>query len=336
MRGIFMAPVMDEPTEPEISTRRGLLGAVARAVARPVREASDVLGTGGLPGLLTPDDPYGNMADGVALPGATARAARRPACSPQRAASFEELLALAHAQGLTQRDDELRGLAKRSLRMTLVEPAHADAWILTSNDWIVSGEEVLLALINLKAATIHDCALPGAGWLALFVEADNGPVGLEIRHGHGVVLELPAAISDAAEPVTLSPELVLPRRWHEAVQAMRLDNTEADAYDRLRTQMQLLQGTEDDGDGGPDIAFHRLLGYPNETTGSMPSDCARALGDSYGADRLGFDVEDPGLPSHEWRLLMQISAGEQRRTYLWIRWTDLNAGEFGKLFAFVR
>jgi hypothetical protein len=327
---------MDEPTQPEISTRRGLLGALARTAARHRREAADVLGPGGLHGLLALDESSNHAAADAALLGAPTRPARRPARSPEHAASLDELLALAHAEGLTQRDDELLGLAMCSLRMTLVEPAHADAWILTSDDWIGAGDLVLLALINLGAITVRDCGLPHTGWLALFVEVGGSAIGSEVRHAHGVVLDLPAAIPDAAEPVALRPELVVPRRWHEAVQALEFDDTEAEAFDQLRTRAQLLQGIESDDDGGPDIAYHRLLGYPNETTGSMPLDCVHALRDWSVADGLGSDVVDPVLPSHEWRLLAQVSVGDRRRTYLWIRRTDLDAGEFRTLCAFVR
>ena len=325
---------MDGPIEPEVGTRRGLLGAVARAAARHARENADILGPRGLHRLLTPDDSPGSAV--TALPGASSTQGRRPAAAPEREASVDELLALARAEGLARRDDELRDVARRSLRMTLVEPAEADAWILTSDDWITAGHQVLVALINLEATSIHDCGLPGAGWLALFVEADDRATGFDVRHGHGVVLDLPAAISDAAEPVALGPELVLPRRWHEATQAIGLDDTEADAYDRLRTRAQALQGIESDDDGGPGIAYHRLFGYPNETTGTMPAACVRAVRRWSASDRPGSDLEDQRSTSREWLLLMQISVGERRRTYLWIRRTDLNAGKFDELCAFVR
>jgi hypothetical protein len=223
-----------------------------------------------------------------------------------------------------------------SLRMTLVEPADADAWILTSEAWIARGDEVLLSLINLEATAVDDCGLPATGWLALFVAAGDAAVGSEVRRAHGVVLDGPAAIADGAQSVALGAELVLPRRWHEAVQALGLDDTEAEAYDRLRTRAQILQGVESDDDGGPGIAYHRLFGYPNETTGVMPQDCVRALHDWSAADGLGTDVLGPVLPSHEWRLLAQISVGDRRRVYVWIRRSDLQTGDFGRLCAFVR
>ena len=327
---------MSDRIEPELATRRGLLRALVDTAKHRTREAANALGPRGLPGLLDSDERPSDAVADATLPGMTTRPARRPARRPEQMASLDELLALAHEEGLTQRDDELRGLAVCSLRMTPVEPADADAWILTSEDWIAASDEVLLALVNLKATTVHDRELPGTGWLALFVRAGDAALGSEVRLAHGVVLDLPAAIPDGAQPVAISPELVLPRRWHEAVQALEFEVPEAETYDRLRTQLQLLQSVEIDEDGGSDIAYHRLLGYPNETTGSMPADCARTLCESSATDGLKPYLVEPALPSHDWRLLTQISVGERRRTYVWIRRTDLNAGEFGKLCAFVR
>ena len=327
---------MDELIEPDASTRRGLLRALARTAARHTRAGAEALGPGGLQALLAGDEPPSVRSEGGVAPIVPAMPARFPACAPARAASLDELLALAHAEGLTQRDDELRALATRSLRMTPIEASHADAWILTGEGWGATGDEALLALIDLTATTGHECWLPGAGWLALFVESGDGSIGSEARRAHGVILDMPAAISNAAEPVALSPELTIPRRWHQAAQALELEESEADAYDRLRTRLQVVQGIESDDDGGLSIAYHRLLGYPNETTGNMPLDCARAQRDWSAADRLESDPGDPGLPSCEWQLLAQISVGERLRAYVWIHQTDLEAREFGQLCAFVR
>jgi hypothetical protein len=327
---------MDELIEPEKSTRRGLLRAFAQSAARHTRDGAGALGADRLDPLLTLDESSPGAAARAAAPGATAMPPRRPARRPEHVASFDELVALAHAEGLRYRDDELRRLATPSLRMTAVQPVHADAWILTSEDWSTAGHEVLLAVVKLGPATTQDCQLPSMGWLALLVDASDSTEESNMRRARGIVSDVPAAISNAAEPVALSPELVLPRRWHEMVQALALDDTEAHAYDRLRTRAQLLQGVESDDDGGPDIAYHRLFGYPNETTGTMPLDCVRALRDSSAAEALGLDVVDPVLPSYQWRLLTQISGGARRRTYVWIRQTDLDTGEFGELCAFVR
>jgi hypothetical protein len=323
---IFVVRFMDDLIEPEASTRRGLLHAFARAAARRARERNDLMRLAGLE----------DASDSGLAPTAPATPTRSPARVPARVASLDELLAVAHAEGLTQRDDELRTLARRSLRMTPIEVGEADAWIRTSDDRATAGDEVLQALINLAATSVQDCGLPGEGWLALFLEPGDGLPQSEARRAHGVVVDMPAAISDAAEPVVLHPELVLPRRWHEAVQALDLDDSEAEAYDRLRTRVQDLQGVERDADGGPLIAYHRLLGYPNETTGKMPGDCIDALRHWSVANGPEPASVDWALPPREWQLLAQVSLHEGRRTYVWIRQSDLEAGEFETLCAFVR
>ncbi len=323
---------MTDRLQPEMSTRRGLLRALARSAKRHTREGANALGPRGLQGLLNPEE--GLSEADPSLGGAATRPPRHPARRPERTATLDELLAVAHEEGLAHRDNDLRCLAMRSLRMTPADPANADAWILTNEAWIAAGDEVPLALINLTGTTAPTCELPPQGWLALFVEA--GAVGSDVLPAHGVILDLPAAIPDTAEPVGLSPELVLPRRWHETVQALELDDTEAAAYERVRGCLQLLQGTESDDDGGSGIAYHRLLGYPNETTGSMPASCIRAVRTWSPAGEPASDLNHRALPSSEWRLLTQISIGEQRRAYVWIRRTDLSAGEFGELCAFVR
>jgi hypothetical protein len=128
----------------------------------------------------------------------------------------------------------------------------------------------------------------------------------------------------------------MPRRWHEAVQELDLDDDEGDAYERLRMRLQNLQGVESDADGGTTIAYHRLLGYPNETTGSMPADCAGAAQEWSAAEGPGSGDAEPATASGPWRLLAQISVGERRRAYVWIRQADLEAREFGHMCAFLR
>jgi hypothetical protein len=322
---------MGDLIEPETSTRRGLLRAFARTAARSAREGADIIGPGGLEGLMSGGESLSDEAASAVVASAPKTLMRYPARAPVRAASLDELVALAHEEGLTQRDDELRALARRSLRMMPIEGGRADAWILTSDEGVAVVDEVLLALISLAATRGHGCELPGEGWLALFMDSGDGFADSEARRAHGVVLDMPAAISDAAEPVALHPELVMPRRWHEAVQVLDLDETEAEAYDRLRTRVQDLQGVEIDADCAPLIAYHRLLGYPNETTGNMPSECVRALSRWRVADRLESNPIEPALAL----LLAQVSVGDRRRAYVWIRQTDLEAGAFEKLCAFV-
>jgi hypothetical protein len=112
----------------------------------------------------------------------------------------------------------------RSLRMTSTDPAGADAWILTSDEWVVPGDtDTLVAQIDLAAAAAHELGLPADGWLVLFV----GPVGPSdtsmARRARGVVLDAPAEVRPDLQPAKLGAELVMPRLWHEAVQQLELE-----------------------------------------------------------------------------------------------------------------
>ncbi len=135
---------MDESDDPpEMSTRRGWLSALARTARSRAQEVSDAVGPGGLPGLL--NEPGQSVRDG---------GGREPARAPDRAVSVDELIALAHDEGLTRHDDAIRSLARLSLRMTPVVPRCAEAWIETSDSWVdTPGSELLLAQINLGAAS---------------------------------------------------------------------------------------------------------------------------------------------------------------------------------------
>jgi Domain of unknown function (DUF1963) len=249
---------------------------------------------------------------------------RTAARAPSRALSVDELIELAHSEGLTERDDALRDLAQCSLRMIPIDPPRADAWILTSDEWTTpGGHEVLAAQIDLAAAAAHQLALPSKGWLILFVGGVEGADDSDPRPAHGVVLDFAAEVAGVLEPMALGAELVIPRLWHEAAAALEFDEGEAAAYINLRARLHELQGVEDDDDGGPEVAYHRVLGYPNETTGIMPSECVRPVsGDS--------------PESGQWLLLAQISVGAWRRLYIWIRDTDLELESFEQLCAFVR
>ena len=300
---------MDESDDPqEMSTRRGWLSALARTARSRAQEVSDAVGPGGLPGLL--NEPNPGVRDG---------GGRAPARAPDRAVSVDELIALAHDEGLTRHDDAIRSLARLSLRMTPVVPRCAEAWIETSDSWVdTPGSELLLAQINLGAASAPGTGLPTDGWLVLFASCDADGDGVQAFRGQGVLLDQPAAVTGGAEPMALGPETVLPRPWHEAVQAVDFDGTELAAYGRLRARLQDLQGVERDDDGGVNVAYQRLLGYPDETMGGTPSE---------------WDAS-PSNPG-EWRLLVQVSVGHSRRASLWIRAVDLDEGTFSDLRAFV-
>lgn len=320
---------MDEPSEQfETTTRRGWLSALARDARRKLQEGAEAVGPDGLQGLLGDLDPFSEAGSSVADPASDPfsggpigdESGRRPARVPTQALSTDALITLAHEEGLTGRDDTLRTLARPSLRMTPVASDRATAWIHTGDEWVLrDGSEVLLAQIDLAATQGAPTPLPTDGWLVLFAGTDPEPSGGEGFHAHAVILEHPAEVLPGAEPVALGPELSLPRVWNDAVQALDLDETAAAAYLRVRASLQERQGVEPDDDGGPLIAYHRLLGYPDDTTGTMPLECAA-----------------PGADPNEWRLLAQVSVGHFRRVYVWIHESDLTANRFEDLRIFVR
>ena len=221
---------MNESGDPEeMSTRRGWLSALARTARSRAQEVSESVGPGGLPGLLgqvgsldiggaagvhaAGRHAAGGHAAGGHAAGARAAGGRDPARAPDRAVSIDELIALAHDESLTRHDDELRSLARRSLRMTAVVPRCAEAWIDTSDAWLdTPSSELLLAQINLAAAA-PGSGLPTDGWLVLFAGCDGESDGAPAVHAHGVLLDDPAAVTGGAEPVALGPETVLPRPW---------------------------------------------------------------------------------------------------------------------------
>ncbi len=321
-----MSPV-DESIDPlETSTRRGWLSALARNARHQVQEGAEAVGPGGLRGLLAQMDPLSDAATDVVTSDPTdysasdRESARRPARAPERAMPVEELITLAHEEGLTGHVAALRALARLSVRMTGVPPTGADGWVHATDDWVdVSGSEIVLAQINLAATGDYNVGLPTDGWLVVFAGTDVEPSGGEGFHAHAVVQEHPAERPPGTEPVALGAELALPRVWNDAVQAVGLDVAATEAYARTRAKLPDLQGVERDDDGGSLIAYHRLLGYPDDTTGTMPSECARRWSD----------------PS-DWRLLTQVSLGDFRRAYLWIHEADLVAGRFDDLRLFVR
>jgi hypothetical protein len=315
---------MPSPSE-NTSTRRGLLGELARSAARAAKEVRSP----DLSAVLADDAPPGGSVTETAT-----RDSRAPARVPARCCSIAELIALAHEEGLTSRDDALRTLARQSWRLTPVDSDHPSAWLVTAEARLSGSTDAFLAQINLAATSRLAWRLPSTGWLALVVEPSASADDLGARGARGFVVPSPAAMPHGAVAAVLSPELVVPRVWNEAVQALELDEAEHEAYTRLRNRLQDVQGVEHDDAGGVGIAYHRLLGYPDETAGGMPQACAERC-----SDRRAPTEKQPAAGRRQpasWRLLMQVSIGSSRRAYVWAEAEDLRSGQLNELVAFVR
>jgi uncharacterized protein DUF1963 len=158
------------------------------------------------------------------------------------------------------------------------------------------------------------------------------------------VSEAAGELAEAAA-VELSTELMLPRVWAAPVRDLGLVETEQAAYIRLRERVAERQGvTAEDGDA-EGVARHHLLGYPTETTGTMPLMCELA---SRGLDPATSPVaapQDAVDASERWQLLLQLTQDEPGgvvlgagagRLYLWIARDALERHDLSEVWAAAR
>jgi len=226
---------------------------------------------------------------------------------------------------LEPRVDEIRSLIRRSVQMVRSDDAaEAQAWLDLQRGLSIAEDQlspsrlpdvVLLAQVALSAPALLGTPLTGSGWLAIFVErvVIEAPTFSPALRANVVRLDQPAALTLTSEAMSMCAHLVLPRVWSEPVRTMDLDADEHDAYVRVRDQLAERQGLEVEHGGGVERSYHRLWGYPDETTGTMPADCAAAVGEG------------------DWQLLAQVSVGTTKRVYVWI------AGDnFDRAVAFAR
>jgi hypothetical protein len=164
------------------------------------------------------------------------------------------------------------------------------------------------------------------------------PAAVRIEPGH-------ATARVEARAVELSTEMTLPRVWAAPVAALMLEEAEQAAYIRLRRRVAELQGVAvEDGDA-EGVARHHLLGYPTETTGTMPLECELASRD------LDRDTPPHQVPpevvaaSQRWRLLLQLTQDEHggvvlgagpERLFLWIAQNRLDRQDFSEVWAIAR
>lgn len=338
------------------SSRRSFLRDFMRQAAKGVSEATDAFG--GLPSLAPSE-----LGEGTAELLMPPVAPRAPAQPTTRCLSRDELLALAAEEGLHGRDDALRRLARRSVRLTPLGPEEpeerAGAWIggvpsldslVTWPSWAAGqlGLVVQVDLADPALAGFDDAdgwSLPGSGRLLVFYDTERVPSGLQAaQEGAARVLVEPEGTlaANGGQPLRLTGELTLPRVWSVEVQELDLSGDEHDAYDRVRDELAVRQGVEPD-DGGIATAYHRLLGHPDEATETMPRVCELTA--------RGLDAEPPSqldlvsdADAAHWRLLLQLTVeppldwqGEPGvRLYVWITAEQLAAGELDRVWAIPR
>jgi hypothetical protein len=332
----------------EGSSRRGFLRSLMRDTARTAVEAGELLNAQKKrPQPPQPPAPRPPAAAGESAPLERARPAARTV-------TIDELLELAGEHGLEGRRDALVALARHSIRLTgpTIDSGPVGTWLYVPADGLIDEAEwpiwdgerlTLVAQLDLGDPALRDVdlPLPPSGRLLFLYAAIQAPRGDLVRHeGAWRVLHVPAPFG-LAPVARLSVELTIPRVWASPVRALRLDATEHDGYLKLRRALATLQDVELDDTFGTPIAYHRALGYPNETTGLMPLTCELVSG-GHDATDLDLAPDDAGLRAARWRLLLQLTAsaggpwnlgGEPGRLYFWVTEEDLRAHDFSRVRA---
>lgn len=300
------------------STRRGFLRELVREAARTLHDG----------------DPGPVAAPPVAR--------SRPAPAPTVTASLEALRDLAASTGLGDRADAIRRLARASVRIV---PDH-DAPATRSWACITPSPRIALSLDDVVAALPEPARAP-LGTLLLDIpgppaaKSSVGPVAVwpNLRHEAGP----PSSAPPRAMALRLVGEQTLARPWSAPVEELGLSDDERAAWQELRMRLGELQGAPPADATTELTAVHRVLGYPDERIGQMPSACvalARERGFEHASDAAG-----PDVAARDWRLLLQLTTddrlgwdwGEDRqRLYVWVHGEDFDRGRFDRTIALLQ
>lgn len=325
----------------DASNRRGFLRELMRSGARGAHEVVTTVSPAAVRQLFDePAEPADTVVTGA---DATPSADPEPveARRPFRAVPSQELAQHVASESLASHQAAVLSLARRSVRLTPSPPDEADAWLggtvpepSAAPHW--AGERLeLIAQIDLASPVVADLPLAGAGWLLLFFDTRRWPSGLDA----GCLGAWSAQLAEpderrlaGARPHRLDEELVLPRVWSQPVQALGLSAEQSAGYVRTRDWLAEAQGVEVEQGAGSELAYHRLFGYPNETSGGMPRVCA--------AIARGLEPDDPAATTDEilreaqaWHLLAQVTIG-RRRVFFWIEESDVRSSNLDRVWAF--
>jgi uncharacterized protein DUF1963 len=319
--------VADEPTN-----RRGLLKALVRSAGQALGEFTDAVNAGqeAAERAAPPPEP----------PAPPPELSQMVAVS--RTLTMAELDDLIAEEGLAERRDALRDLVRPATRLTSTLGAGPNRIGRPIDSPPVDGVAPV-AEIDLADPALADGPLARAGRLRVAIEVP--PDAPPAPCGRARVSIEPEPSDAPGRSVHLSTELTLPRVWAARVQALALDDAEQAAYGRLRERVAELQGvTVEDGDA-EGVARHHVLGYPTETSGTMPLTCelaSRGLDPDMPPDEIPEDVIDD---AERWRLLLQITQDLRsaialgsgvERLYLWMAADGLERQDFQEVWAIAR
>jgi hypothetical protein len=286
------------------TNRRGFFGRAWREAltAAPKLAPRPLAGVSGLTDspAAPPEDP--------ALPPFSSPIAAAPVAATE-GLTLEDLLAHASEVGLAHRRDAIRSLARWSVRLT--PAAGGRSRLGTAPD--------VLAEIDLSSVVAPE--LPTYGRLRFDADA--------VHH-----VDDAATVGADGESLEATRELLLPRVWSDGVEALALNNEERDGWQALRVWLAERQGVELHDQASGFLALHRLLGYPDETSGDMPLTC-ELLADGAVLDepypRMHPRAPEVASRTGRWRLLLQLSTGGLQRVYFWVAAEDLRAGDFSQV-----
>jgi hypothetical protein len=319
---------------PEPTNRRGFLRALVQSAGETIGEFTSAVNDEQRPPPKAPNRPPPDEPTPEVLTQAP------PATRTLTMAELDDLVA---EEGLAARRDALRALVRPATRLTPTLGAGPErSWLGRPADAPREGV-VPIAEIDLADPALADGPLAGAGRLRVHVIVPAGGTVLPCTAAQIRVQREPG---DAhARSMNLSTELTLPRAWAAPVQALDLDETEHAAYERLRTRVAELQGVSAEDGDADGVARHLLLGYPTETSGTMPLTCELA---SRGLDTgtAPADIpEDARAAADRWRLLLQVTRDEAggvrvahgfTRLYLWIDREALERQDFSEAWTIAR
>lgn len=292
---------------------------------------------------------------------------------PQRALpakellSEERLLELCRELGLEARVDDVRRLARTSVRLTrATSPVRSRIGGVADlpPDFVwptFDGRELAfvgqLGLDEIAAAGHGDALpLPAEGLLLFFYDLATLPSGLLPSHRGTVHVELVDGASverdttrlPALRPLPVQPsfELMVPPAWSFQAEPLELSPDETEPWDELRVRVAEAQGVELE-DKSPDwFSLHRLLGYHDELGREPEVECELAssgiVADDY--DEYFAHRDERSASAREWRLLLQLSTDEDLQTpwdafgrlYVFVRDADLRARRFDGAWAILR
>lgn len=189
-----------------------------------------------------------------------------PWASPaRRLVTLNDLRALLAEHDLEGRAADVSALAKVSIRLVPSDPAERDPGTETP----AGGE--LRAFVDLRDPVIreHADALPACdGALLIRCRGDEEARGA-VRAQARLDQASPRGHSVCGLKVHASPELVIPRAWSEPVESLGLSERERDGWSRLRETLAERQGVSPSDSTERTHLLHRLLGYPDDRTGSL-------------------------------------------------------------------